>query len=145
MFPINVPPLRERLEDIPLFVNYFVNKYGRWIGKRFSTISQKTVKALQSYDWPGNIRELENLVERAVITSPEGRLQLEVPPQPDRAAVRKLRKLADFERDYILEVLERARWKIEGPKGAAEVLGFKPSGLRARMKKLNIKRPQPDF
>ena len=79
VFPISVPPLRERMEDTPLFVSFFVDKYGKWIGKKFKRIPQKTIKALKGYSWPGNIRELENLIERAVITSPEGDLQIEIP------------------------------------------------------------------
>ena len=141
VFPIHVPPLRERTEDIPLFVNFFVDKYGKWIGRHFDTISQKTIKALQAHSWPGNIRELENTIERAVIASPEGHLKIEVPSQETPVITKKIRKLEDFERDYIIEVLERTYWKIQGNSGAAKLLGFKPSTLRTRMKKLNITRP----
>ncbi len=139
VFPISVPPLRERLEDIPLFVSWFVDKYGKWIGKKFKRISQKTIKALQKYAWPGNIRELENLIERSVITSSEGNLQIEIPAptgfHPDPSL-----SLQEVERDYILSVLEGVKWKIEGPGGAASKIGLKPSTLRFRMKKLNIHR-----
>jgi formate hydrogenlyase transcriptional activator len=141
VFPVYVPPLRERTEDIPLFVNFFVNKYAKWIGKRFDTVSQKAIRELQNYPWIGNIRELENLIERAVITSPEGHLQVEIPSQPSPVKVNRIRKLEDLEREYILEVLERTYWKIQGPQGAAQLLGFKPSTLRTRMKKLAIGRP----
>jgi transcriptional regulator with GAF, ATPase, and Fis domain len=140
VFPIFVPPLRERLEDIPLFLSWFVDKYGKWIGKKFKRVPQKTIKALQRYSWPGNIRELENLIERAVITSPEGSLQIEVPAPngflPDRTL-----SLQELEREYIFKVLENARWKIEGREGAALRLGLNPSTLRFRMKKLRIVRP----
>jgi formate hydrogenlyase transcriptional activator len=139
VFPISVPPLRERMEDIPLFVSWFVDKYGTWIGKKFNRVSQKTIKALKGYPWPGNIRELENLIERAVITSSEGNLQIEIPAQtgfhPDKTL-----SLQEVERDYILSVLENVKWKIEGHGGAASKLGLKPSTLRFRMKKLNIRR-----
>lgn len=139
VFPISIPPLRERLEDIPLFVNWFVDKYGKWIGKKFKRVPQKTIKALQKYAWPGNIRELENLIERSVITSSEGNLQIEIPAptgfHPDPTL-----SLQEVERDYILSVLEGVKWKIEGPGGAASKIGLKPSTLRFRMKKLNIHR-----
>jgi transcriptional regulator with GAF, ATPase, and Fis domain len=140
VFPIFVPPLRERLEDIPLFVSWFVDKYGKWIGKKFKRVPQKTIKALKNYDWPGNIRELENLIERAVITSPEGNLQIEI-PAPSGVYLNHRLSLKEVERNHILTVLEKSKWKIEGQGGAALYLGLKPSTLRFRMKKLNIMRP----
>jgi formate hydrogenlyase transcriptional activator len=140
VFPIFVPPLRERLEDIPLFVSWFVDKYGKWIGKKFKRVPQKTIKALKGYSWPGNIRELENLIERAVITSPEGRLQIETPAAAGFQTDQTM-SLQELERDYIRTVLENNHWKIEGRSGAAAHLGLKPSTLRFRMKKLDIKRP----
>jgi formate hydrogenlyase transcriptional activator len=148
IFPISIPPLRERLDDIPLFLSWFVGKYGKWIGKKFDMVPQKTIKALERYAWPGNIRELENLIERAVITSPEGRLQIEL-PETDRLrdmeepAKENDSSLRSFEREHILNVLEHAGWIIEGPKGAARQLGLRPSTLRFRMQKLDIKRPSP--
>jgi formate hydrogenlyase transcriptional activator len=142
IFPISIPPLRERLDDIPLFVSWFVGKYGKWIGKKFDMVSQKTVKAMEQYSWPGNIRELENLVERAVITSPEGRLQIEL-PEANRSSQVRDTTLQSLEREHILNVLEHSGWTIEGPKGAAGQLGLKPSTLRFRMQKLNIRRPNP--
>ena len=102
IFPISIPPLRERLDDIPLFVSSFVKKYGMWIGKQFNMVPLKTIRALENYSWPGNIRELENLVERAVITSPDGNLQIEVPVRPDRV-VNPKKTLQEFEKDHILE------------------------------------------
>ncbi len=140
VFPISVPPLRERLEDIPLFVSFFVDKYGKWIGKKFKRISQKTIKALKGYSWPGNIRELENLIERAVITSPEGNLQIEI-PSPSGFLPDQTLSLQELEREYILKVLENSNWKVEGQAGAAFHLGLNPSTLRFRMKKLHIERP----
>ena len=141
VFPIHVPPLRERLDDIPLFVKFFVDKYGKWMGKQFDTISQKTIKALQRYAWPGNIRELENLIERAVITSAEGNLQVELPMRHDGRGVDE-KTFREFERDYLLKILKAASWVINGPRGAATRLGFKPSTLRSRMQKLGIERPR---
>ena len=140
VFPIFVPPLRERLEDIPLFLSWFVDKYGKWIGKKFKRVPQKTIRALKGYSWPGNIRELENLIERAVITSPEGNLQIEI-PVPSGFHPNQSLSLEEVERDHILSVLKDAQWKIEGPGGAASRLRLKPSTLRFRMKKLDIRRP----
>ncbi len=141
IFPISIPPLRERLDDIPLFVSSFVKKYGTWMGKEFSVAPLKTIRALQEYSWPGNIRELENLVERAVITSPDGNLQIELPARPGAPADAR-KTLDDFERDHILKVLEETGWTIEGPNGAARRLGLKPSTLRFRARKLGIRRPR---
>ena len=140
VFPIHVPPLRERLQDIPVFVDFFLDRYGKWIGKKFDMVDQKTLKGLQAYSWPGNIRELENLIERAVITSSAGVLQIDVPR--DRA-VPKTRNgtLEEIERSYILEVLNDTYWRINGPNGAASRLGLNPSTLRSRMKNLDISRP----
>ncbi|MCX8021738.1 MAG: sigma 54-interacting transcriptional regulator [Syntrophorhabdaceae bacterium] len=143
VFPIYVPPLRERTEDIQLFVHYFVNKYGKWMGKKFDVVPQKTIKALKRYSWPGNIRELENLIERAVITSPGNNLQIELPKIADEGGEGDENlTLAECERRHILKILKDTNWKIEGPGGAAAILGLKPSTLRFKAKKLNIKRPQ---
>jgi formate hydrogenlyase transcriptional activator len=139
-FPIVVPPLRDRVEDIPLFVSWFVERYGKWIGKHFDMVPSKTIKALQRYSWPGNIRELENLVERAVITNPEGTLFIELPTGHDEVEA-KGRSLEEIERDHIVRILEDTGWVIEGRNGAARMLGLKPSTLRFRARKLNIKRP----
>ncbi len=140
VFPIHVPPLRERLEDIPLFVNYFVDKYAKWIGKEFDAVPQKTIRALQRYDWPGNIRELENVIERAVITSQSGKLEIK-PPSSRKKPVDYNETLETFEREFITRALEEKGWKVKGESGAAKSLGLKPSTLRARMGKLGIKRP----
>jgi transcriptional regulator with GAF, ATPase, and Fis domain len=140
IFPIFIPPLRERQEDIPLFVSTFVKKHAAWVGKHFDRAPQKTIRALQRYDWPGNIRELGNLIERAVITSPDGELRIELPARKDPFADTG-RTLGEFERDYIFRILEETGWIIEGPSGAALRLGMKPSTLRLRMKKHGIRRP----
>ena len=141
IFPIHIPPLRDRPEDIPLFVSFFVEKYGKWIGKKFETIPQKTVQALKHYEWPGNIRELENLIERAVITSPDSNLQIEVPAGNKIRPTERNQTLEAFERQYITGVLEDKGWKVKGESGAAKFLGLKPSTLRTRMEKLGIRRP----
>jgi transcriptional regulator with GAF, ATPase, and Fis domain len=142
IFPIYVPPLRERLEDIPLFMNFFVDKHGKRIGKKFDMIPQRFIKALEGYSWPGNIRELENMIERAVIKSPEGNLQIETPLQLG-VPLDKRKKHEEFEREHILNILKDTNWIIEGRKGAAQRLGLTPSTLRYRMKTLDIKRQHP--
>jgi transcriptional regulator with GAF, ATPase, and Fis domain len=140
VFPLLVPPLRERLEDIPYFVDWFVTKYGSWIGKKFNKLPKQVITKLKRYAWPGNIRELENLIERAVITSPEGNLHLEIPTSASGPTDHIL-TLEEMERKHICKVLEKANWVIEGQQGAARQLGLNPSTLRFRMKKLKIKRP----
>lgn len=145
VFPIIVPPLRERLDDIPLFVEYFVEKLGKEVRKRFQAIPLATVKALQSYSWPGNIRELKNVIERAIITSSDGSLRVEIPQlyANSSESSQNLRQLVkDIERENILKTLEDNNWIINGKNGAARRLGFTPSTLRYQMKKLNIKRPR---
>jgi formate hydrogenlyase transcriptional activator len=148
VFPIHVPPLRERRDDIPALISYFVNKYEKRVGKRFNTISRKMVSAAQGYSWPGNIRELENLVERAVITSPDGNLRFELPSSSynkessgKKDFFNEKEKLWGLEREFFLDALSKTCWKIEGMDGAASIMGFKPSTFRAHMKKLGIRRP----
>jgi len=144
VFPIRIPALSDRLEDIPDYVSFFVNKYGKRLGKKFDRISQKSIAALQRYSWPGNVRELENLVERAVITSPGEKLEIDIPVSQS-GHLKKMKSLRETECDHILEVLEHTYWKIEGRNGAASILGLKPSTLRQRMKKLGIQRPGLNF
>ncbi len=142
VFPIRVPPLRERKDDIPLLVKYFVMRYGAKLRKNIERIPQTTMDSLLAYSWPGNIRELENLIERAVIMS-EG-VQL-IPgkwlPQPGSGpGDSRIPTMEELERVHIIEVLEHTGWRVSGEKGAAKVLGMKPTTLEARMKKLGIKR-----
>jgi formate hydrogenlyase transcriptional activator len=144
VFPIPMPPLRERRADIPLLVKYFAIKYGKSFGKRIETIPQQTMANLQAYLWPGNVRELEHVIERAVIISQGSRLELgDWLPQPV-ATPRDLRlsTLAELERDHIIQVLELTGWRVSGEHGAAKVLGLKPTTLEARMKKSGIQRPK---
>jgi len=141
VFPLTVPPLRQRVEDISMLVNSFINKFGKKLGKQVKAIPSKTIKALQKYPWPGNIRELENVIERAVITSKDGKLQMEIPILPN-LAVDDTKTLAEIEREHIVRTLENTYWKIQGSNGAAERLGLNPSTLRTRMNKLGIKRPK---
>jgi len=144
VFPIVLPPLRERREDIPDLVAHFVEKCGRRMGKQIEHIPAETMSALSSYDWPGNIRELQNLVERAVILANDGVLPN---PLPMTTATRTVisspagTTLRDSERTLILRTLEEVGWVIGGPKGAAAKLGLKRTTLIHKMQKLGISRP----
>jgi transcriptional regulator with GAF, ATPase, and Fis domain len=140
VFPIHVPPLRERREDIPLLIWAFVERFARRMGKQIKRIPARTIRQLQQYAWPGNIRELRNIVERGVILATGDVLQIEIPqtepgdrPQPT---------LQESERDQILAVLQQTGWRIRGASGAAAILGLKATTLEARMAKLQIKRPK---
>jgi PAS domain S-box-containing protein len=140
VFPIHVPPLRDRVDDIPLLVWRFVEEFSKTFAKRIDTIDQDNLTALQHYSWPGNIRELRNVVERAIITASGNQLTIPVPQRSASAAKRSAR-LADVEREHILSVLESGGWRIRGTGGAAEQLGLPPTTLEARMAKLGLKRP----
>lgn len=145
VFPITVPPLRQRQGDIPLLVNYFVEKFNRKLGRAVTSISSATMKALEGYSWQGNVRELANVIERAVINSPGTMLQLtdklEHEGSTTGAAANGTKRLIEVERDHILQVLNLTEWKIEGAQGAARILGMNPSTLRSRLIKLGIQRP----
>ena len=132
VFPIHVPPLRERVEDIPLLVWRFVEEFSKAFGKRIDSIDKDNLAALQQYPWPGNIRELRNVVERAMIVATHQRLTIPVPqaPRPRSGAVRRL---IDVEKEHIRAVLESTAWRIRGVGGAAERLGLKPTTLETRM------------
>jgi transcriptional regulator with GAF, ATPase, and Fis domain len=144
VFPIIIPPLRQRKEDIPLLVQHFVAKFNKKIGKKIETVAKETLNALQEYHWPGNVRELESVIERAVITSQGSALQVLDSFTPYRkteeSAAREIKALAELEHDHILLVLQKTNWRIDGKKGAALLLGLNPSTLRARMQKYGIVR-----
>ena len=144
VFPITIPPLRQRKEDIPLLVNHFVTKFNHKIGKRIETISKETLNALQEYHWPGNVRELESVIERAVITSQGSALQVldrfDTFRKTADQAGQDVKPLVELEHDHILQVLQKTGWRIEGKNGAAGLLGLNPSTLRARMRKYGIVR-----
>jgi transcriptional regulator with GAF, ATPase, and Fis domain len=140
VYPLAMPPLRERTEDIPLLVQAFVQKFSKRLGKQIETIPQRTMHALQQYSWPGNVRELENVIERAVIITPDDILRIEL-PQEQVLAADVSKTLNEIEREYILQVLESKNWRVSGPKGAAVVLGLNEATLRSRMQKLGIQRP----
>jgi transcriptional regulator with GAF, ATPase, and Fis domain len=140
VFPLTIPPLRERSGDIPLLVWAFVRQFEKRMGKRIDTISRNRMEALQRYSWPGNVRELRNVIEHAMIVTGGKTLVID-PPQLGSSEVPKIRNLEDLERAHILSVLEKAGWRITGNSGAAEVLGLKRTTLQSKMKKLGIRRP----
>lgn len=144
VFPIVIPPLRDRWEDIPVLVRYFAQKYARRMKKRIDTIPAKAMTALSEYRWPGNIRELENFIERAAILSPGPELRVPLAelktttePSPHSAST-----LEEAEREYVLKVLRETDWVIGGPSGAAARLGIKRTTLQSRIKKLGITHPR---
>jgi formate hydrogenlyase transcriptional activator len=143
VFPVLLPPLRARSEDVPALVMHFTEVFGRRMGRKIEHIPAETMTALTSYHWPGNIRELQNLIERAVILSSGGVLPNPLPttgtnPASISAPATTLR---DSERSLILQTLEEVRWVIGGPKGAAAKLGLKRTTLIHKMQKLGIYRP----
>jgi len=138
VFPIAVPPLRERPEDIPLLVWAFVRQYEKKMGKRIDHIPRKRMEDLQQYLWPGNARQLRNVVERAMIVSSGKTLDVDLPRTPSSDVPASL-SLTDAERMHILGVLEKCGWRLAGPGGAAESLGLKRTTLQSKMKKLGIK------
>ncbi len=142
VFPVLLPPLRARCEDVPDLVNYFVDLYSRQIGNRVEHIPEETMWALRSYGWPGNVRELQNLIQRAVILSCDGVLPNPLPSNPlATATISKATALKDLDRAFILHTLEASGWLIGGPEGAAAKLGLKRTTLLYKMRKLGINRP----
>lgn len=149
VFPVTLPPLRERREDIPLLVAHFVEVFARRMGKRIRDIPQSTMEALIAYSWPGNVRELQNLVERAVIRSNDGLLPNPLsgsnchqnPANEPTNVPFTQGVFIDSQRDVILQMLDTCGWIIGGPRGAASRLGLKRTTLIAKMKKLGISRP----
>ena len=142
VFPIHLPALREREGDIPLLVQYFVRKFTANFGKKIDRISERMMAALQRYHWPGNIRELEHVIERAVILSEGSELEpIDWLSQHNgKAGAAKTQTLEEMERQHIVDVLEQTNWRVSGEKGAAKILGLNPTTLEARMKKLGIQR-----
>jgi len=147
VFPVTLPPLRERSEDIPRLVRHLTQKFARRMGRQIETISTETMEALVQYNWPGNVRELENVIERAVILSP--RAELHIPEGVLKSNAVKSEKvtpgdgtLADAEREHILRVLNDANWVLGGANGAATKLGMKRTTLQSKMKKLRISKPR---
>jgi DNA-binding NtrC family response regulator len=144
VFPITMPPLRQRREDIPLLVNHFVTKFNHKIGKKIETVTKDTLNILQEYHWPGNVRELESVIERAVIVSRGNALQVldrfDTFRKPEEDSGQEIKALVELEHDHVLQVLQKTGWRIEGKNGAAILLGLNASTLRARMRKYGIAR-----
>ena len=140
VFPIAVPPLRERPEDIPLLTWTFVREFQNKMGKRIESIPKRTMEAIRRYPWPGNVRELRNVIEHAMIVSSGNSLDVRIPTILSEEPVTSP-ALEDVERKHILSVLEKSRWRLTGEGGAAARLGLKRTTLYSRMKKLGIKRP----
>ena len=147
VFPVTIPPLRERREDIPLLVRYFAQKYARRMKKPIDAIPTKAMTALTEYHWPGNVRELENFIERGVILSRGAELQIPLAELKQRTKVAPLAHsdgfatLENAEREHIVRALSETNWVIGGPTGAAARLGIKRTTLQSRMLKLGITRP----
>jgi formate hydrogenlyase transcriptional activator len=142
VYPVTIAPLRERVSDIPLLVEHFVDKYNKKFGKNVKSIPKKTIQQLKQYSWPGNIRELENIMERSLIISNSTQLNVEqLPDQKSNNSEEKLLSLQEYERNYIISVLEKTYWRVDGPKGAALILEMHPETLRSRMRKFKIERP----
>jgi PAS domain S-box-containing protein len=143
VYPITCPPLRHRIKDIPIFVRFFIEKFNKTLGKSVSKISSKNIESLENYEWPGNIRELQNIIERGIINSPgssfsyvgfESSKKIKIKPTS------RTKTLKEIECHYIVSVLDKTDWVIEGEKGAAKILDLNPSTLRARMRKYGIKK-----
>jgi PAS domain S-box-containing protein len=151
VFPIQLPPLRERPDDIPLLVHFLVNKFAMRIGKHIDEVAGDTLACLRAYPWPGNVRELENIIERAVILANGAILRIDADVfgwQPVRAAAPQgdatpESTMQGVEREHVLKVLQQTAWVVDGPRGAAKILGLNPNTLRSRMKKLGIQRKAP--
>ena len=146
VFPVSLPPLRTRRDDIPALVDHFVEIYARRMGKQIENIPPETMSALASYEWPGNIRELQNFIERSVILSTGAILR---PPLAELKRCPEVQSLGaitleEAERDHIRKTLEHTRWVVAGPNGAAARLGIKRSTLYFRMQKLGISRANKD-
>jgi len=142
IFPITMPPLRDRLDDIPLLVDFYIKKISKRMGKSIEIIPAIVMNALQNYHWPGNVRELENVLERAVINSSTPKLRLVDELNTEKKNLSSKQKTLEVvERDHIVRILEQTQWKVSGKNGAAEILGLNRSTLRARMRKLGILKP----
>ena len=147
VFPVQVPLLRERMEDVPLLAHYFLKIYSNKMGKNFEGITDEEMKKLLEYDWPGNVRELENVIERGTILSAAPRFTVPelIAGALGAPAQDTLLPLNEVERRHILNVLQETTWRIRGTGGAAEILGVKPTTLEFKMKKLGIQRPNRNF
>lgn len=144
VFPITIPPLRQRKEDIQLLVNHFVGKFNKKIGKQIESVPKETIEMFKEYCWPGNIRELESVIERSVIITQGSTLKVlerfDISRKDDEPAGQEVKALIELEKGHIIHVLQKTGWRIEGKNGAAVLLGLNASTLRARMRKFGIYR-----
>lgn len=145
VYPITMPPLRQRKEDIPILVEHFVSTYAKKFAKNISSVPPRTMQSLHDHSWPGNIRELANVIERAVIHTHGSVLQIVDHFKPGNNETPPTETLEEVEREYIIRTLDNTGWRIEGPHGAAKILGLNPSTLRTRMLKLGIQRRRATF
>jgi formate hydrogenlyase transcriptional activator len=145
VFPITVPPLRERYEDIPLLSQAIIGTLNKKLGKNISAISNRSLSQLMQYSWPGNIRELQNLLEREMILTQSTVLNFNFKTSNKTLLPPVIETLAQVEARYILNALKLTKWRIGGESGAAKQLGLPESTLRSRMKKLKIVRPNGSF
>ena len=146
VFPLSIPPLRERPDDVPLLVNWIIKKIQRRLGKNIKMVPNTVMNDLKAYPWPGNVRELENVIERALIVSPGNTLQMAAPLKAldtngSTLYNTPMKSLSEMEKEYILQTLNKTNWNISGKHGAAELLGLNPSTLRGKMRKHGIRRP----
>jgi transcriptional regulator with GAF, ATPase, and Fis domain len=163
VFPVSLPPLRERTDDIPLLVHWFLRRFARQAGKRIDDVSSEAMGRLTAYRWPGNVRELQNVIERAVILSRKSVLEVEAladlspvtpertpgpvavtPTAPSAPSAGATRTIEEVERGYVSEVLAETGWVIEGERGAARRLGLHPNTLRSRLKRWGLTRPSDE-
>jgi formate hydrogenlyase transcriptional activator len=140
VFPIAVPPLRERIDDILLLVWAFVKEFNQSMGKSIANIPKKTMDSFLNYSWPGNVRELRNIIERAMILSSGPTLHVEN-FEGNSPAIKDQVALNEVNKNHILQTLLSTGWRVSGKRGAAQLLGLNESTLRAKMRKLGIKRP----
>jgi formate hydrogenlyase transcriptional activator len=143
VFQIKIPPLRERPDDIPRLIESFVHEFAKAFGKSVESIDKSSIAALRMYAWPGNIRELRNAIERAVILANTPRLFISVPKPPSNDRGTSL-SMEDIEREHLRKVLEMTGWRVRGKDGAAEILELKPTTLESRMAKLSLSRQTGD-
>ncbi len=141
VFPLTIPALRDRFEDIEPLIWAFIEEFSTRMGKRIDTISQADMDAMRHYNWPGNVRELRNVVERAMIGTQGPRIQIRPPAKAALQPTVVEETLDEVQRRHILTILDKTNWRIRGEQGAAKVLGINPSTLQSRMDKLGIKRP----
>jgi transcriptional regulator with GAF, ATPase, and Fis domain len=156
VFPINIPPLRQRGDDIRSLAEHFTKKFSTRMGRKIDPLSVDCIDRLKTYDWPGNVRELQNVIERGVITARQGRLNLDhALPEPVKPAnieistpsennvktVKTVKQLQQLERENLTLALEKSQWRVAGKKGAAQLTGMPASTFQSRMKALGIKRP----